>query len=165
MEDKNNNEEHINSLAYCMEVRTVIEELLRQMNVAYEEVEVFKGLSEVGPKFIIKSRESGILIGARGENLRAFSHLARRIVFKKKDGLAKFTLDINNYQEEATKKIKNQALSLAEEVRKNKRRIELEPMSSYERMIIHSLFSTDPEIETESIGEKSDRRVVIKPRK
>lgn len=158
-----NEEDQANTINYCLGVKEVIEELLNRMNVIYEEVEIFKGLSSTGPKFIIKTEDSGILIGHRGENLRALSHLSRRMVFKK-NGLAKFTLDINNYQEESIKKIKNQVFNLADEVRRTKKTVELEPMSSYERMTIHSLFSTDPEIETESIGEKDQRRIILKPK-
>jgi predicted RNA-binding protein Jag len=40
--------------------------------------------------------------------------------------------------------------------------VELDPMSSYERMIVHSYLEGVPEIKTESIGEGSSRRVVIK---
>ncbi|WKZ26303.1 MAG: R3H domain-containing nucleic acid-binding protein [Candidatus Paceibacterota bacterium] len=164
MEINKNNEEQGESLAYCLEVKGVIEEMLCRMRVDYDEIEVFKGLSDSGPKFVVKSQESGILIGHHGENLRAFSHLVRRIIFQRKNGVTRFTLDINNYQEESAKKIRNKVIFVADEVKKSKKPVELEPMSAYERMIIHSLFSSDPEIQTESIGEKSERRVVIRPK-
>jgi len=152
-----------NSITYCLEVKEVIEDLLRKLNIFFEEIEVFKGLSENGPKFIIKSEESGILIGYRGEHLKALSHIVRRIVVKK-SGLAKFTIDINNYQEENIKKIRNIALSLAQKVQETGESLEMEPMSSYERMIVHSLFTPDSQVATESTGEKNQRRVVIKPK-
>jgi predicted RNA-binding protein Jag len=153
--------EKANTITYCLEVKQAIETLLSKMNVLFEEIEVFKGLSSSGPRFIIRSPESGLLIGPKGEHLRAFNHILRKIIYKK-NGLARFTVDINNYREENLKKIRNQALALAEKVKNLNQNLEMEPMSSYERMVIHSLFSQDPEITTESIGEKDERRVVIK---
>jgi spoIIIJ-associated protein len=158
MEEEN---DKANTIAYCLEVKQTIEELLSKMNVFFEEIEVFKGLSSSGPRFIIRSVESGLLIGPRGEHLKALNHLLRRIVQKRSD-LARFTIDINNYREENIKKIINQALALARKVKSLQQSFEMEPMSSYERMMVHSLFSQDPEITTESIGEKDERRVVIK---
>lgn len=156
-------EDKANTIGYCLEVKGVIEETLRKMGVIFDEIEVFKGLSSSGPKFIIKSSESSLLIGYHGDTLRSLNHLIRKIVFKN-SGLAKFTVDINNYREEVLKRIRNQALSVAQKVKESKSVVEMEPMPAYERMIIHSLFSQDPEIATESVGEKDSRRVVIKPR-
>ncbi len=150
-----------NTITYCLEVKKTIETLLVKMNIFFDEVEVFKGLSSSGPRFIIRSAESGLIIGPRGEHLRALNHILKRIVHKQSD-LARFTVDINNYQEENIKRIRNQALALAREVRSLRQSIEMEPMSSYERMVVHTLFSQDPEITTESVGEKDERRVVIK---
>jgi len=154
-------EEKANTISYCLEVKGIIEDTLRKMGVFFDEIEVFKGLSSSGPKFIIKSAESSLLIGHHGDNLRALNHLVRKIVYKK-SGLAKFTVDINNYREEVVKRVRNQAISSAQKVKETKSPIEMEPMPAYERMVIHSLFSQDPEISTESIGEKDQRRVVIK---
>ena len=156
-----NEEDKTHSIQYCLEIKKTIETFLEKMDVLFEEVEVFKGLSESGPKFIIKSAESSLLIGHHGDNLRALNHLVRKIVYKK-SGLAKFTVDINNYREEVVKRVRNQAISSAQKVKETKSPIEMEPMPAYERMVIHSLFSQDPEISTESIGEKDQRRVVIK---
>lgn len=156
-----NDEDKINTINYCLEVKKTVENFLKKLGVAFEEIEVFKGLSSSGPKFIIKSQESGLLIGHRGDSLRALNHLIKRIVFKN-SGVAKFTIDINNYQEENIKRIRNQAMIAAEKAKDLKSEVELEPMSSYERMIVHSLLSTDPKISTESIGERDQRRVVIK---
>ena len=158
-----NEEDKTHSIQYCLEIKKTIETFLEKMDVLFEEVEVFKGLSESGPKFIIKSRESGLLIGHRGENLRALSHLVRKVA-QKTNQEAKFTVDINNYQEENLKRIRNQALAAVEKVKNSGRPEELEPMTAYERMIVHSLLGSDEAVETESVGEKSERRIVIKPK-
>lgn len=159
MDEENNK---INTLDYCFQVKNTIENFLKMMNVDFDDIEIFKGLSDNGPRFIIKSRESGILIGHRGENLKAINHITRKIILKN-NGIAKFIIDINNYQEDNVKKIKNIALQIAQKVRDSKESIEMEPMSSYERMIVHSLFSLDSDIKTESVGERGQRRIVIKP--
>lgn len=156
-----NEENKTYSIQYCLEIKKTIEDFLGKMDVLFEEVEVFKGLSDQGPKFIIKSRESGLLIGHKGENLRAFNHLVRKMVQKNSE-VAKFTIDINNYQEENVKRIRNQAVALAQKVKSTGQSEEMEPMSAYERMLVHSLFAQDNEIGTESVGERGERRVVIK---
>lgn len=151
------------SIAECLEIKKTIEELLNKLSITFDEIEVFKGLSDNGPKFIIKSQDSGLLIGYRGEHLKALSHIVRRITVRN-NTFSKFTIDINNYQEESIKKIRNTALTLAQKVVESGQSVELEPMSSYERMVVHSLFSPDSEVITESVGEKDQRRIVIKPR-
>jgi spoIIIJ-associated protein len=159
-----NDNDKVNTITYCLGVKKTIEDFLGKMDILFEEVEVFKGLSEHGPRFIIKSQESGLLIGHRGEHLRAFNHLVRKIVLKKSE-VAKFTIDINNYQEENIKRLRNKALAIAEEVKNTGDSQEMEPMSAYERMVVHSMFGQDPEINTESVGERDQRHVIIKKRK
>ena len=152
-----------NTATYYLEVKGVIETLLKKLNIAFDKVEV----SEFGPslpKFVIKSLDSSILIGHEGDHLKALNHIVRKIVFKKR-GLAKFNIDINNYQEENAKKIRALATLLGKQVLESRKSVEIEPMSSYERMIIHTLFGPDSGVVTESVGERDQRRVVIKLRR
>jgi spoIIIJ-associated protein len=74
----------------------------------------------------------------------------------------KCTIDINNLQSKADDKIKIKALNAAEEAKKLKTDVVMEPMSSYERMVIHSTLAGLPDVSTESIGVGRERKVKVK---
>jgi len=151
-----------NIVSYHLEIKEVIETLLNKLSIEFDAVELLK-VEDLDPKFVIKSSDPGLLIGHKGDHFKALSHLARKIVFKK-TGQSKFNIDINNYQEENAKKIRDLATLLSRQVLESRKSVEMEPMSSYERMIVHTLFGPDSGVVTESVGEKNDRRVVIKIR-
>jgi spoIIIJ-associated protein len=74
----------------------------------------------------------------------------------------KCTIDINDLQSKADEKVKMKALNAAEEARNLKTDVVLEPMSSYDRMVVHSTLSGLPDISTESVGEGRERKVKVK---
>ncbi len=142
----------------------LIEELLRKMEISYERVEVVTA----GPSslYLVSSTESPLLIGNRGETLRALNYLVRRIIeskFGEEHGHS-VTVDVGGYQKRKIEEVQNNARMLAERVRLFRSSVEMSPMSSYERMIVHALFSEDPEVMTESEGAGPHRHVVIKYR-
>lgn len=139
-----------------------IEEVLKSLGVTVESIE--KVETELGhPCYMIKTPESGVLIGHKGEHINALTHIVRRIISKKSgDEEQKFSLDVNNYRAGVIEQLKQRVTILAERARSFKTNVELEPMSSYERMIVHSVFGDTPDITTESAGFGRDRHVVIK---
>ncbi len=111
----------------------------------------------------INSAESDRLIGLNGEHLRALNMIARRLVEAKHgENSGSFLIDVNGYHETAMEKVRQGARMLAQRARLFKHDVELEPMSSYERLVVHELFSEDPEIKTESAGEGKFRHIVLK---
>ena len=142
-----------------------IKELLGKMNMHWESVELAPDSKDTHPRFLIKSNDSGVLIGANGEHLGALTMVARRLVSKKvgtEISPVKFFIDINGYFENNTKELQMKAQIMAGRARSFKTNMELEPMTPYERMIIHSALEEFPDIKTESIGFGRDRKVVIK---
>ena len=121
-------------------IKTILEEFLQAMGVESFEVEDSGDASN--QKFIIKTPHSGLLIGNHGEHLAALTYLVRRIVASRLKDPQKFFIDVNNYQEENISHIKDKALVIAERVRSFKTNMEMEPMSSYERMIALSDLTT-----------------------
>lgn len=147
-------------------IKTFIEELLRRMNIAVERIEVAE--TDGACRFAVTASDSSLLIGPRGAHLFALNHIVRRIAAK---GSAPalpgreardITIDINGYQEAAATHLKNMAKVMGERARSFKVSVTLDPMSSYERMIVHSFFQDAPDLTTESVGEGEQRRVVIK---
>lgn len=146
------------------EIKKIIEEILNKIPLTFSEVCVLDGEVADCKKFVIKGADSNLLIGRDGENLSAFSHIIKKIVAKK-DGeemMEKFYIDVEDYHTKKIRKIKNICLTMASRAKTFKRDIELEPMSSYERMIVHSTLADDTAVRTESDGEGKFRKVIIK---
>lgn len=148
------------------EIKKILEEILEKMGITINEISVSEN-KEGTTGFSVKTDESNLLIGNKGSGLLALNSLVKKIVEKKSASektaeLPQFFVDVNGYQEKKMEELRNKALILAERARAFKAEVEMEPMSSYERMIIHSLFAEVSDIKTESKGEGKDRRVVIK---
>lgn len=145
-------------------IKEVIEELLRQMAVAFETVEKADTVGSDHTRFLVRTGDSHLLIGSKGENLSALNHVARKLAGKAlgQEGPMKFFVDVNDYHEKTLEVLKVKAKMMSERARSFKSDVELEPMSSYERMLVHSFLEGSPEVKTESRGEGASRRVVIK---
>lgn len=119
------------------------------------------------PRFIIKTEEVNMLIGENGKHLFALNHLVKKIAENKFKGagLEKITffLDVNDFQMKKIEELRNTARVSAQRARFFKKEVEMEPMSSYDRRVVHSVLSEFFDVKTESVGEGLNRRVVIKP--
>ena len=114
-------------------------------------------------RFAISTTEAQLLIGEGGTRLMALNLLMKRIVEKKFGESAPiFMLDINDFQKKHIDEVRAKAHMLAERARYFKSTVEMDPMSSYERMIIHSEFADAVDIMTESMGMGRERRIVLK---
>lgn len=146
-------------------ISKIIEGVLDKMTVSYDSIEI---VDEVSTIFVIHTQDAGILIGNHGETLDALSYIIRRLAqasMQNYEERQTFIVDVNNYQKKKLDEFK-QGLSLsADRVRLFKESVELAPMTSYERMIVHTTFGDDPEVTTESYGEGKFRRVILKYRR
>ncbi len=143
-------------------LKTFVQELLGLMGVGVTSLEV-----STGHRTVVKvdSPDHPALIGERGEHLRALNMVARRLVEQKHgEDAASFLIDVNNYLESQMERVRQNARMLAQRARLFKHDVELEPMSPYERLVVHELFAEDPDIKTESSGEGKFRRVVLRYR-
>lgn len=141
-------------------LRALIEELLGTLGLSADEITVSGGSRVV---VAVSSPDSKALIGPRGEHLSALNTIARRLAEAKQgEEAANFLIDVNGYHEARLETLREQARLLAQRARLFKHDVELSPMSSYERLVIHELFADDPEIRTESQGEGKTRHIVLK---
>ena len=81
---------------------------------------------------------------------------------KENEESAKVFVEVNDYKKKKEEKLRNLANKMANNVIKFRKPIRLEPMSAYERLIIHTELAKRDDVETESQGEEPRRRVVIK---
>jgi spoIIIJ-associated protein len=86
---------------------------------------------------------------------------ALRLVAKR-NNLFLLHADINNYRREREKLIIELARAAARKVLLTKQEVELPPMNAYERRLVHVELVSRPDIKTESIGEGTERKVVVK---
>lgn len=103
----------------------------------------------------------GNLIGYRGETLNSLQILLSAIANKNYTSKAKVILDIQGYREKRKDVLESLALKISKTVLKTGKSITLEPMSAYERKIIHDKLQENEKVYTHSIGEEPHRRVVI----
>lgn len=109
----------------------------------------------------IKGNASGTLIGYRGETLNSMQTILSTIANRGFNSKIRLILDIENYRQKREKTLEELAEKVSKTVFKTGKSITLEPMSAYERKIIHSKLQDNSKIETYSIGEGDNRRVVI----
>ena len=106
----------------------------------------------------------GILIGKRGQTLDSLQYLTNLVV--NRCGVPEFSviLDTENYRKRRKETLEGLALSLARKVKVTKKNVVLEPMSRYERHVIHMVLQRDSQIRTYSDGNEPYRNVVIAPK-
>jgi spoIIIJ-associated protein len=109
----------------------------------------------------IQGKDSGIIIGRRGETLDALQYLTSLVVNRDKEGYKRVTIDIENYRQKREETLVRLANRLAERVVRYRKNVTLEPMNPYERRIIHSSLQNNRFVETYSVGEEPNRKVVI----
>ena len=102
------------------------------------------------------------LIGYKGKTIEYLQSLINAILQKEDEEYAKVFVEVNDYKKQKEEKLRKLADKMASNVIRFRKPIKLEPMSAYERLIIHRQLADRDDITTESIGEEPRRRVVIK---
>ena len=101
------------------------------------------------------------LIGYRGETLNALQTILASIATKVSKEKIKILLDIENYRDKREKALEELAEKISKTVYKTKKSVTLEPMTAYERKIIHAKLQNHPYVKTYSTGDEPYRKVVI----
>ena len=135
-----------------------LENVLDKMNIA---VSIEKIEDEESILLKITGKDSGIIIGRRGETLDALQYLTSLVVNKNSDVYKRVTIDIENYRQKREETLVKLADRLAERVVRYRKSVTLEPMNPYERRIIHSTLQNNRYVNTHSVGEEPNRKVVI----
>lgn len=141
------------------DIQTLVTDFLEKLGVTYDSVEM---VERAGQRiYQIHTPEASSLIGGRGEVIRALNYLVKKMSTFEEDA-PHFTIDVNGHQSKRIDELTQTAQLLADRARTLKYSVEMNPMSSYERMIVHAALSEEPGVATESHGEGRDRRVVIR---
>jgi spoIIIJ-associated protein len=112
----------------------------------------------------IEGEDLGILIGRRGQTMVSLQYIVRLIVSHKMQVQIPIVLDVEGYKQRRCEGLRLLATRLAEQVKNRKTPFTMEPMSAFERRIIHITLANHPDVITESIGVGDARKVVITPK-
>jgi spoIIIJ-associated protein len=150
-------------------IQNLIQELIEKTMVKTTHITVTED-DKANIWFSVEVTEPHFFIARDGEALNALNHLVRRIVeseipqntTEERDTKNSFFIDINDFQKKRMEAARATAHMMSERARYFKSNIEIDPMSAFERRIIHEFLSDVPDLQTESVGFGPTRRVVIK---
>lgn len=112
-------------------------------------------------KVNINGEETGYLIGYRGEVLNSLQTIISNIASKTSKEKVRVILNIGGFREKREKDLQNLAVKIASTVIKTRKPVTLEPMTAYERKIIHTKLQENDKVKTHSVGEEPYRKVVV----
>jgi spoIIIJ-associated protein len=115
----------------------------------------------------VKTEDSGRLIGRQGQTLSDLQYITNRLLFQQDQSCPKVMVDVSGYRAQARDALVKKAKDAAEKVRRWGDVVELEPLSAFDRRIVHNAIKDDPDIETHSVEvEGTDKKVVLfRPRR
>lgn len=105
---------------------------------------------------------NGFLIGQRGDTMRAMQFVISSALKNAGYQYYRVSVDVAEYKKARQERLEEQARDWMNQVKKSHEAMELRPMGAAERRIVHKM-AADEGLETESVGEGRDRRVVILP--
>ena len=138
--------------------KTFLSDLLTKMDIEHElKAEIIDNRINIE----VSGEKMGILIGKRGDTLDAVQYLTSLYVNKDKKGYIKLNIDTENYREKREETLIRLAKRLERKVITSRKSVTLEPMSPYERRIIHAALQNSRGIKTYSVGNEPNRKIVI----
>lgn len=140
-------------------VENFLEEFLSKMHG--EKLVYSVEVKEEGIVVDITGKDAGFLIGYRGEVMNSLQNVITNVVNKDSKDKIRIMLNIGGYREKREKDLENLAVKIAASVIKTGKNITLEPMTAYERKIIHTKLQENSKVTTYSVGEEPHRKVVV----
>jgi spoIIIJ-associated protein len=117
---------------------------------------------EDGVLLDVQTADSGRLIGRQGQTLSDLQYITNRMLFQQDPSSPKVMVDIAGYRAQAREALVKKAMEAAEKVRRWGDVVELEPLSAFDRRIIHHALKDDPGIETHSVEvEGTDKKAIL----
>ena len=144
------------------EIENAVEEINEFLNMFLKEKEKFETkVKEFDVYVDINGENLNYLIGYRGETINSIQTILTAIANKKSTQKIRVYLDIAGYREKRVKTLEDLAEKLARTVERTRKSVTLEPMTAYERKIIHTKLQNNSKVKTFSKGEEPYRKVVI----
>jgi spoIIIJ-associated protein len=114
----------------------------------------------------IKTEDAGRLIGRQGQTLQDLQYLTNRLLFQQDATAPKVMVDVGGYRTQAREALVKKARNAADKVRRWGDTVELEPMTAFDRRVVHQALKDDPDVETRSVEvEGSEKKaILLRPR-
>lgn len=146
------------------EIDTLIKNLITKTSFHVEDIQVSYDNDTDSTWYTVKTSEPRVFIGKDGETLMALNHLVKRLIERnsQQEIVPQYIIDVDDFQKRKIDNLKAIAHMMSERARYFKSTVEIDPMSAYERKIIHSFLQSKTDIKSESVGEGRERRVTIK---
>jgi spoIIIJ-associated protein len=110
----------------------------------------------------VKTEDSGRLIGRQGQTLSDLQYITNRLLFQQDPAAPKVMVDVGGYRAQAREALVKKAKEAAEKVRRWGDVVELEPLSAFDRRIIHQALKDDPGVETTSVEvEGTEKKAIL----
>ena len=110
----------------------------------------------------VETEDSGRLIGRQGQTLADLQYIANRLLFQQDPAAPKIMVDVGGYRAQARDALVKKAKDAAEKVRRWGDVVELEPMTAFDRRIIHQALKDDPGVETTSVEvEGTEKKAIL----
>jgi len=139
-----------------------IKTVLRLMGV--DDAHVLTTPEDDGVRFSLNcGGNDGFVIGRRGETLDSLQYLVRLVVSRGSDDYRRVTVNVGDYRETREQTLRDMAIANAGKAKKYGRNVTLPPMSAFDRRIVHTTLQEIEGVSSHSVGEGSDRRVVVAP--
>jgi spoIIIJ-associated protein len=121
---------------------------------------------EEGVLLDVKTDDAGRLIGRQGQTLSDLQYITNRILFQQDANTPKIMVDVGGYRAQAREALVKKARDAAEKVRRWGDAVELEPMTAFDRRVVHQALKDDPDVETHSAEvEGTDKKaILLRPR-
>jgi spoIIIJ-associated protein len=142
--------------------QTAHEFLVGLLEAADLEAEVRSSVEDDSALVEVSGEAMGVLIGRRGQTLDAVQELTRTAVQHRLKARVRVLVDIEGYRARRKASLAEYATSMAERAKARGTEIELEPMSAYERKIVHTAVADVPGASSYSEGEEPLRKVIIR---
>jgi spoIIIJ-associated protein len=104
----------------------------------------------------------GVLIGRRGQTLDALQEVTRTAVQRRLRSRARLLVDVEGYRARRRSSLAEYAKEIAERAKERGTEIELEPMTAYERKVVHDAVAEVDGASSFSEGEEPNRKVVVR---
>ena len=121
---------------------------------------------EEGLLLEIKTEDPGRLIGRQGQTLSDLQYITNRLLFQQDTTAPKVMVDVGGYRTQAREALVKKAKNAADKVRRWGDTVELEPMTAFDRRVVHQALKDDPDVETHSVEvEGSEKKaILLRPR-
>ncbi len=146
------------------EAKEALKTLIKCLGIDAE-VHINSGAEGMPITLNIEGDDLGALIGRHGQALASLQYILRLIIAEKLKEWVPLNIDVSGYKKRRYESLHRLALRLADQVKTTRRSINLEPMPSDERRIIHLALADHPDVITQSTGAGEERKITILLRK